>query len=340
MSACRSHISPGSRSGLVAGLLAGFLRAVVLTTCAGCGADKAAAPPPCCEQPKVPPGVAGFKVVADEGSGPSDGRKVILRVALEGPVKRDQVYPVLHALYRHAMQRAPFEPVQFSAEIYPNESGARAGGDVQMLARISRSQSQVGPQCENRVPYDLREQVTRAFDASLGRLPQQDMDDTCHLGTPKATTRVDETFKHKPAFKLEDATRSVEVTYPYLAMGKDEFAEKLKLSSALGDWIDLTGSLFRKVPDLAAVTFIGSHDDTEVLRIKLSRQQYDADFANLQETIAAHGAVTFQALGTGRSNDKTAEKEQETFKVTAYKDALALLPKNQVTISPKLLKGK
>jgi hypothetical protein len=312
-----------------------------LTFCAACaGGDKAAAPTACCEQPVIPPGVAGFTVVADEVVGPSDGQKVVLRVALNGATKRDAVYPVLHTLYRHAMKRGPFEPIQFAAEVYPSESLARSGGDEKVVARISRSQSQSGPQCDNRIPYDLAEQTGRAFDASLGHVPEENMDDTCHLEAPKKVARIDEGFKHKASYKLDAATKAVEVTFPFLDMGKDEYVDKLKLSSALGQWIEIATTMFRKVPDLAQVTFSGLHDDAEALRISLTRKQFDGDFAGLQETIAAHSAVTFQALGTGRTNDKNAEKEQETFKLKTYKDALAELPKNQVTISPKLAKGK
>ena len=311
-----------------------------LTICAGCGADKAAPTPPCCVQPEIPAGVAPFTVVADEVTGPSDGQKVTLRVALAGATKRDSVYPVLHALYRHAMKRGPFEPIQFAAEVYPSESLARSGAEPQMVARISRSQSQAGPQCDNRIPYDLGEQVQRAFDASLGRVPEENLDDTCHLAAPKKVARIDEGFKHKASYKLDPAAKSAEVTFPYLEMGKDDYVDKLKLSSALGDWIEVTTSLFRKVPDLASVSFSGLHQDAEVVRISVSRKQFDSDFAGLQETIAAHSAVTFQSLGTGHTNDKNAEKEQESFKLKTYKDALATLPKNQVTISPKLLKGK
>jgi hypothetical protein len=181
MSARRTHrLSAFSR----------WFRMLLLTTCAGCASDKAPTAAPCCEQPKIPAGVPGFKIVTDEGTGPSDGRKVILRAALNAPVKRDEVYPVLHTLYRHAMQRGPFEPIQFTGEVYPNESAAKDGGDVKVLARISRSQSQSGPQCDNRIAYDLGEQVARAFDASMGRLPQQDLDDTCRLATNKKVARI------------------------------------------------------------------------------------------------------------------------------------------------------
>ena len=89
--------------------------------------------------------MAPFTVVADEATGPSDGQKVILRVALGKPTKRDDIYPVLHTLYRHAMKRGPFEPIQFIADVYPSEATAKAAGDTQLLARISRRAVPDGP---------------------------------------------------------------------------------------------------------------------------------------------------------------------------------------------------
>ena len=320
----------------------GIVSLWLLTTCAGlgCASDKAPAAAACCDQAEIPAGVARFTIVSDETSGPSDGQKVVLRAALAGRTKRDAIYPALHTLYRHAMKRGPFEPIQFTAELYPGEAQARAGNDSQMLARISRTQSQVGPECDNRVAYDLGEQVDRAFAASLGRVSEESLDDSCHLSTPKVAARIDEGFKHKASYKFDPAARSVEVKFPFLEMGTDGYVEKLKLSSALGEWIDIATGLFRKVPDVTSVTFSGIWQDAEALRITLTRQQFDADFARLEETIAAHAAVTFQTLGTGHTNDKGAEKEQETFKLKTYKDALSALPKSQVMIAPKLAKGK
>ena len=105
-------------------------------------------------------------------------------------------------------------------------------------------------------------------------------------------------------------------------------------------WIEQVTTLFRNVPDLKAVTFTGLHNDAEALRISINRQQFEAGFSSLQETIAAHAAVTFQALGTGRATDKSAEKEQEQFKLKTYRAALAELPKGQVTIHKDLADGK
>ena len=98
-----------------------------------CSTEKTEAPRACCEQPKIPPGVTPFVVVADEVSGPSDGQKVIMRVGVSQPLKRDQVYPVLHTLYRYAMTRTVFEPIQFVATLYASETAARAGGDCDAI---------------------------------------------------------------------------------------------------------------------------------------------------------------------------------------------------------------
>src|SRR5687768_11665277 len=76
----------------------------------------------CCEQPSVPAGVTPFVVVADEVTGPSDGQRVTLRVGLREAATRDQVYPVLHTLYRHAMKRGPFEPIHFTADLFASET--------------------------------------------------------------------------------------------------------------------------------------------------------------------------------------------------------------------------
>jgi hypothetical protein len=301
-----------------------------------CRSEQAAAPKPCCDQPEIPAGVTPFKVVAEEATGPSDGQKVTIRVGLLQPVKRDGVYPVLHTVYRHAMKRGSFEPIQIVADVYPSEAEARAGGDVKAIARISRDQTQLGPRCDNRVPYDFAEQARRAWGSLFGRAPEENLDDTCRLNPPKKAERFDEKFAHKPSYELDTAAQVITVTYPYLEMGKDEYIKDLKFNSAMTYWIDTVTSLFRKVPDLKEIKFAGVHNDAEVLKIAITRQQFESELSSLQETIAAHAAVTFQSLGLGRASDKGAEKEQETYKSKTYKNALAALPKSQVSISSKL----
>ncbi len=317
----------------------GFLpaAAALLAATAACPADdKTAAPKPCCEQVKIPAGVAAFTVVADDIVGPSDGQKVKLRVGLAAPIKRDAVYPVLHTLYRHAMKRTAFEPIDFVGEVYASEGDAKAGGDAKMLAKIWRTQSDIAPKCDNKVTYDFPEQVQNAFNASLGRAVEEDLNDPCHLSDKKVAPRFDDKFTHKPTYKLDAARQAVEVTYPYLDMGKDEYVPNLKLASALTYWIEFTTSLFHKVGNLKEVTYIGVHNELPVLTITITRPEFDARFTSLQEDIAAHASLTFQALGMHKTTDEKAAKEQDTFKIKAFKSALAELPKGHVNISPKL----
>lgn len=305
-----------------------------LTLGSGCETKTAPEAKPCCEQPKIPAGVPSFTIVGDEVNGPSDGQTVKLRAALGGPIKRDDVYPVLHTLYRHAMTRGPFEPINFTAEVFASDVEARSNGKP--VATVSRGQSQLAPVCDNAVAYDFEETVSRAFDATLGRAPEENSEDTCRMAPPKRAARVDDSFKHQPALKIDGARRAVAITYPYLETGKDEYVPTLGFNTAMTYWIDVTTSMFRKVPDLKEVAFQGVHADAPVVDITVTRNDFESKLASLQEDVAAHAAVTFASLGMKTKDDKGAHKEQETFKAKTYKGALAALPKNQVTISPKL----
>lgn len=309
---------------------------LVLLVAAGCSTEKSEGKKACCDQPKIPAGVTPFVVVGDDVSGPSDGQKVIMRVGVSQPPKRDQVFPILHALYRHAMTRTAFEPIQFVANVYGSESAARAGGETGLLARMVREQSDLAPKCENKVPYDFSEEVARAFNASTGRPEEEDANDTCHLAEKKVVAHVGDKFAHKPSYKVDPARSAVELTYPYLEMGKDEYVKDLKFNAAMRDWVEQSQSFFGKVDGLKELTFIGLQNDQPVVKITVTRQQFQSQLASLQEEIAAHSAVTFASLGMHKKNDKSAAKEQNTFQSKTYKSALGALPKNQVFVSPKL----
>jgi hypothetical protein len=301
-----------------------------------CSGSKTEAPKGCCDQVKIPAGVTPFVVVGDDVSGPSDGQKVIMRVGVSQPIKRDQVFPILHTLYRHAMTRSAFEPIQVVANVYASETAARAGGDGALLGRIVREQSDIGPKCEVKIPYDLGEQAARAFASTVGRGEEEDSNDTCHLTEKKVVARIDDKFTHKPSFKFDPARAAVEVTYPYLDLGRDEYVKDLKYSSALRDWIEHAQVFFGKVEGLKELTFVGVQNDQPVVKITTTRPQFESQLASLQEEIAAHSAVTFASLGLHKKDDKGAAKEQSTFQNKTYKTALAQLPKNQVFVSPKL----
>jgi hypothetical protein len=166
--------------------------------------------------------------------------------------------------------------------------------------------------------------------------PQEDLNDTCHIGEKKKQARYDEKFAHKTTYKLDAGNQSVEISYPYLEMGKDEFVAELKLNSALATWAEYMTSMFSNAQELKSLAFVGVYKEEPAIRITVSRQQYDNSLSRLQEIIASHAAITFQTIGMGKKSSEQAEKEQEKFKSKTYKDALDKLPKEQVSISPKL----
>jgi hypothetical protein len=299
-----------------------------------CNTEKAAPVKICCDQPRIPPGVPAFIVVSDDVTGPTDGQEVKLRLALKQKTKRDAIYPALHFLYRYAMTRNTFEPVSFVGEFYPTEGEAHTGGNP--IAKVWRERSDKGPKCENAVRLEFPEEVQRAFDHSLNRAEPEDLADSCHLNEKKKVGRFDDAFKHKPAFTIDAAGQSAEVTYPYLDTGKDEYVATLSFNAAMTYWAEFTTAMFSKAPELKQLTYVGLLDDQPVLKITVLRQEFDEKLSRVQETIASYAAITFAKLGLHKTDDKGARKDQEQQKTKTYKAALSFLPKDRVFISPKL----
>jgi hypothetical protein len=326
----RRTLPPGVPAA-AAGLLP--LCAALLASLA-CSTEKAAPVRVCCDQPRIPPGVPAFVIVTDDVSGPTDGQEVKMRVALKQKTKRDAIYPALHFLYRYAMTRDTFEPVTFVGELYRSEGEAKTGGNP--IAKVWRERSDRGPKCENSVALEFAEEVERAFAHSLNRAEAEDLSDTCHLNEKKAVARFDDAFKHKPAFTVDVAAKSAEVTYPYLEAAKDEYVSQLTFNSAMTYWAEFMTAIFSKAPELQQLTYTGVLDDQPALKITVTRKEFDEKLSRTQETIASYAAITFAKLGLHRTDDKGAKKDQEQQKTRTYKAALSFLPKDRVFISPKL----
>jgi hypothetical protein len=317
--------------------LSGAAALAALLSVSSCQNEKPAAPTTCCDQPKIPAGVPQFTVVRDEVSGPTDGQDVKIHVALKQPTSRDAVYPALQFLYRYAMTRNTFEPNTFLGAFYKTEGEAQTGGNP--VAKIWREHGDKGPKCENAIPLTFAEEVQKAFMHSLNRDEPEDLEDTCHLAEKKKIVRVDDNFKKKPTMKVDDATKSVEVTYPYLEAGKDEYVKTLSFNSAMTYWAEFLTGMFGKAPELKQVTYTGLLDDQPVLKITVTRQEFDQHLSNVQETIASYAAITFAKLGLHKTDDKGALKDQEQQKTKTYTAALSFLPKDRVMVSPKLAKA-
>ncbi len=312
------------------------LAPLALALCLGAGAceKKTEVAPICCDQLKFPAGIPAFTVVTDDSTGPTDGQDVRIRVALRGKTSRDNIYKSMQFLYRYAMTRRTFQPTTFTGLFFTTEGEAQSGANP--VAKIWRDRSDQGPKCENAVALDFSEQVDKAFAYSLNRAEPEDLTDTCHLAEKKVRPRFDEKFAHKPTYKIDASQHAAEVTYPYLDAGKDEYVKALSFNAAMTYWAEFTNTMFSKAPQLSELTYIGVLDDQPVLKITVTRQEFDSKLSTVQETIASYAAITFAKLGLHKTDDKGALKDQEQQKTKTYKAALSFLPKNRVFVSPKL----
>ncbi len=318
-------------------ILAGLPLAALLSL-SSCQTEKAAAPTTCCDQPKIPAGIPQFTVIRDEVSGPTDGQDVKIHAALKQTTKRDQVYPALQFLYRYAMTRNTFEPTTFLGALYNTEGDAQTGGHP--VAKIWREHGDKGPKCENAIALTFGEEVQKAFMHSLNRGEVEDLEDTCHLAEKKKIVHVDDNFKHKPTMTVDEPHKAVEVTYPYLESGKDEYEKTLTFNSAMTYWAEFLTTMFAKAPELQQVTYTGLLEEQPVLKITVTRQEFDQHLSNVQETIASYAAITFAKIGLHKTDDKGAMKDQEQQKTKTYTAALSFLPKERVMVSPKLAKAQ
>jgi len=316
-----------------------MFKAFILLGAIACAAsctksEQPTGPTTCCDQPKIPAGIPAFTVVRDEVTGPTDGQDVKLHVALKQKTKRDDIYPSLQFLYRYAMTRKTFEPTQFLGAFYGTEGEAQTGGNP--LAKIWREHGDKGPKCENNIKLEFKEEVDKAFLWSLNRAEPENLEDTCHLEVKKKVARFDDKFTHKPTMKIEEAQKAVEVTFPYLETGKDEYVENLSFNTAMTYWAEFVTTMFGKSPELQSVTYVGVLNDAPILKVTTTRQQFDSKLSTVQETIASYSAITFAKLGLHKIDDKGAKKDQEQYRTKTYKAALSFLPKEQVMVSPKL----
>ena len=120
----------------------------------------------------------------------------------------------------------------------------------------------------------------------MNRGEVEDLEDTCHLNEKKKVARFDDKFTHKPTFKVDPATKGVEVQYPYLDTGKDEYVKTLSFNAAMTYWAEFTTTMFSKAPELKQLTYVGLLDDQPVLKITVTRQEFDEKLSRVQETIA------------------------------------------------------
>jgi hypothetical protein len=250
-----------------------------------------------------------YKVLADDVN--KQANTADYHVLLPAQPKHDDADALLKYLYRHLMTRREDQPAGVAAYVYSDEAQYKTP-PRSPIASVIQKPGDVGPTFENKVPLEFWQQIDQALPHS------------------------DKGWKLEKKIERDDAGKSLTITLPYTEPGEDKWAEKLSYNQAMGEFTDVAKSLFEKVPELRAMTFVGRWKDQDVAKISLDRTQYQAiNLSDLEEQIGQLHGRAFLELSTGRGSDASVAKANTQRMAALYKKTLGQL-KGHVWVAPTL----
>jgi len=282
-----------------------------LASALGCSTAPAptAAPAASAETTSPKDSPLAYKVLQDDTN--KSANTIEFHVLVADGSKHDEVEGLLKFLYRHLMQRADPPPAGVSAFVYSNESQYKTPPRSPVASMIQKP-GDVGPAFENKVALEFWQQIDQALEHS------------------------DKGFKLEKKVERDDKAKTLTLTQPYTEPGKDAYADQLSFNMAMNVFTDAAQSLFEKVGDLTAMTFVGRWKDEDVVKITIDRPSYQSLKINeIDEQIGQLHGRAFLELATGHSSDAQAAKANAQRLGAVYKKMLAGL-KGHATVSPKL----
>lgn len=243
-----------------------------------------------------------YKVLADTTD--SQANTVEYHALLAAPLKHDDMEKLLKYLYRHLMTRGEDKPAALAAYVYTDLAQYQTP-PRSPLASVVQKSGDFGPTFENKVPLEFWQSVDQALNHS------------------------DKGWKLEKKVVRDDAHKTLTITVPYTEPGVDRWADRLSYNQAMVVFTDTARSLFDKVPELQAMTYIGRWKDQDVLKISLDRPQYQAlQLADLEEQIGQLHGRAFLELATGRGSDAKVSKDNAKRMADLYKKRLAPIKRN------------
>ena len=215
---------------------------------------------------------AKVKILKDTNLNPPTGGKITVVGVVDPDFDRDELDRLLHAYVRQIEGREGFrngKADSFELRIYGSEAQAKAESD-RWLGRAARSAPGKKPEFENRQKLPLLKWAKKA----LGKMPQY---------TKKEI---------QPRILADPEALSLEVTLPYVKIdGSGDYVPKLTFRAAVNAFTSTAIVLFEKIAQLKKLTYIGRHDDQEVLKISIDRQQFDQAKIRVMEVLDRKSVV-------------------------------------------------
>jgi hypothetical protein len=268
-------------------------------------------------EPVAPVGVGKVTIVSDHNANTEAGGEVTVVATVEPEIDRDELDRLLSSFHRQVRERRGFargdRPQRIVVRFYTTEAAARAGGG-DWLAELTASGG-APEQKTNRQKAPLLKWAKKV----LGKQPEF-------------------SGALKPQLLADPNAMALELTIPYVADdGSGKYVEKLGYVKAITEWVSYTRALFERIPELKKFTFVGRHNDAVVMKIWLTRSQYNAlNLQQVEEGLGAFQGQFIEPIMSKQISEKAVEQKVIKQRRKVYRETLGRLPKEQVELDQSL----
>jgi hypothetical protein len=280
----------------------------------------------CCEKKEVrkqlyfedlkPPVGVKVKIVNDVSMNPQSGGEVDVIAAVDPDIDKDELDRMMKSFWRQVKDRSGFvhgKADKISIRFYPGAAKAKAAGN-DWLAKVAKDSLDGKAAFINHQKAPLIKWAKKA----LGKQPQF-------------------TGKLKPQLLANPVAMELEIKVPFIENdGSGAYRKKLSHTIVTTEFSTYTQTLFDKIEGLKKLTFVGIHDDKEVIRVWMTRSQYQQlDLRNVEESLGAYQGKFIEPIMSKAISEKVVEKKVAKQRLKVYRETFARLPAEQVQIDKR-----
>lgn len=263
---------------------------------------------------RAPSGVPDPETIRDEGIDQPGRVGIETVLVVPATIEWEQLSRLLDSIGRQARAREGFKHAahaQFvDVRIYDHvEDTSNANS---WLGRL-QIQGDKEPVAENRLPFPLEKKVQEL----IAKRPEYG--------------------SIKPTAEAQDVEGHLTVRVPYVVEGEDRYRKQVDFGSAIQEFDSWALLLFRKFPALREFAFIGEHQGKDLVKIRITRAQYDdINIAKVEEDLGAFSGEFLVGQMQGAISDQKVAAKFAKKQCELYGAMLARLPKDQIAIAASL----
>lgn len=255
------------------------------------------------------------KVISDVSLNKATETSVTVHTAVAPEIDRDDLDRLMRLFMRQVEGRRGFltgSAGRVDLRFYGSEQSAKAAGD-DYLGRAQKLGKDAEATYSNRQKAPLLKWANKA----LGPQPQF-------------------TDKLKPQLLADADKLELEIKVPYVESGTADYVKVLSYNRVTTSFTQYMRTLFEKIPELKKLTFIGEHEGKEIIRVWLTRKQYEQlDPRAVEEAVSAFHGKFINKLLSKQVTEKKMQAEVEKERKKVYRELFARIPKEQLELAPK-----